>query len=261
MKFSLLRDALMLLVVFGAMWFAFARLDLFGNVESPQLLSVAHEKELGDLLLESYLAGHTQLNDSLTNDAIDLIEERLVGSLDSTPYTYHIIVVDVPEVNAFATLGGNIVVFKGLIDFAETPEEVAAVLAHEIGHVEQRHVVNKIFAEVGLSAIIALLSNGDPVLIQKLLELVVSSSFSRSQEADADDFAFKLMEKAKLSSVHLGHFFERMEEKQGQYPEEMELFMSHPHSKFRIDAAYDYADKHPLKEEPFDLDWAAIRNK
>ncbi len=236
----------------------FTKIDFIPDFK-PVSIPVEHEKKLGDLMLDQYLIGVKKVENKTVTDAIDIIEERLLDALDSTDYQYNIIVVDVPEVNAFATLGGNIVVFTGLIKLAETPEEVAAVLAHEIGHVEERHVVNKLAAELGLTVVLALLSNGDPLIIQEVLKVLISSSFSRSQETDADNFAFELLDKAHIDPANFATFFERMKKEQEDYPEEMEMVMTHPHSNLRIDAAYNYADKHPVKVKPLDIDWAAVK--
>lgn len=261
MRFSVLRDALILCAIFGGIWYFFTQVDIMPEYKGVTVLPVKEEKKLGDLLMEQYLAGVKQINDDTVEEAIEIIEDRLVAALDSTEYEYNIIVVDVAEVNAFATLGGNIVVFKGLIELAESPEEVAAVLAHEMGHVEERHVVNKLAAELGMTAVIALLSNGDPILIQQVLKTLISSSFSRSQESDADDFAFELLNDAGISPANFGSFFERMKDKSADYPEELEMLMTHPHSKYRIDAAYDYADKNPIDEQPIDIDWQAVKDR
>ena len=70
--------------------------------------------------------------------ALQALVERLAAE-DQSGYSYHVKVLDLDVVNAFALPGGHVVVFRGLIDKAESPEEVAGILAHEMAHVTQRH--------------------------------------------------------------------------------------------------------------------------
>ena len=90
------------------------------------------------------LEKNEELKSDTVLEAISQIKKQLISSLEATNYDYHFYVVKNESVNAFATLGGHIFIFSGLIDMTDEPEELAAVLAHEIGHVEKRHVVNKL---------------------------------------------------------------------------------------------------------------------
>ena len=69
------------------------------------------------------------------------MQERIWPSFGEQPWDIRIFVADEAQINAFAIPGGIIVFHSGLIFAAETPEEVAAVLAHEIAHVTHRHSV------------------------------------------------------------------------------------------------------------------------
>lgn len=254
------RDALILLAIFGGMWYFFFKVDVLPSFGGGRTIPISYEKELGDALLDEYLTSQKKVTDEVVLDAIQQIQDRLLGTLDTTEYTYTIVVVKSDELNAFATLGGNIVVFTGLMDLAGSPEELASVLAHEIGHVEKQHVVDKLVAELGLTALLAIISNGDPMVIQNVLQMIVSNSFSRSQEKDADKFAFNMLDDAGIDPANFGVLFERMEDEHEAYPEEFELIMTHPHSDHRIDAAYKYAEEHHIQKRPFDdIDWDAVK--
>ena len=71
---------------------------------------------------------------------IDELVLTLTKALPSNPYAFRVSVVDSPVVNAFAAPGGYIVIYKGLLKYTKSPEELAGVLAHEIEHVIHRHV-------------------------------------------------------------------------------------------------------------------------
>ena len=85
--------------------------------------------------------------------ALDAMEERLLATTD-TIYDLNIVVFNHRMVNAFAAPGGQIVIMRGLLDRAKGPDEVAAVLAHEIGHVEARDVDPKRAARCGFRGIV-----------------------------------------------------------------------------------------------------------
>ena len=83
-------------------------------------------------------------------DAIDTIVRRLADHASRTDVTYEVWVVDAPIVNAFALPGGYIVVYTGLIDKAETPEQLAGVIAHEMAHVTKRHGLQRVAQSAGV---------------------------------------------------------------------------------------------------------------
>ncbi len=126
--------------------------------------------------------------------------------------------------------------FSGLIEFTESPEELAAVLAHEIGHAEKRHVVSKLVKELSIAVILTGLSNGDPSLVAKILKEIIGSSFDREQENEADQFGLRLLERADISPKNLARFFERLKAKDLDYDASLELLMSHPTTDKRIAA-------------------------
>ena len=59
-------------------------------------------------------------------------------------------------------LGGRIYVLRGLISYTQSPEELAAVMAHEMGHAQERHVVHRLIKELGVTAVVTVLTGGDP---------------------------------------------------------------------------------------------------
>jgi len=162
-------------------------------------------------------------------------------------------------VNAFALPGGNIMVYTGLIDFSESPNEVAAVLAHEIGHVEQKHVVDRILKEFSLGILFTVIAGGDAVILQDIFRSLISAKFNRSQEEDADDFALRLLEKSKIRPSHMASFFKRLKAESGDLDESLEPLMSHPALNSRIKKSYEYQLKEGFEDLEFDLDWEKVK--
>ncbi len=189
------------------------------------------------------------------------LAERFVDREDyDAPIT--VIVLDHPMVNAFAAPGGHVVFFRGLIDAAESPDEVAAVMAHEIGHVVARDPTRMALRSVGSVGILGLVlgdfAGGGLVLV--LSEQLLSSSYSREAEEEADDYAIAQLIEDNIDPSALAHFFERLREEYGDIEGIAEKFVSHPSLSDRIDgahiAAVDVTDPVPSLT---DIEWELLQ--
>ena len=177
---------------------------------------------------------------SLAGDAaLRQMQSRLSEGL-TMPYPLQVRVVDDPAVNAFALPGGQIAINRGLIDAAEAPEEVAAVLAHEIGHVVNRDGTRGALRTMGSFGIVGLLF-GDAIgtsAAAGVAQQMISSSYSREAEIAADAFAHRQMTRAGLPPSALGDMFLRMQAQGlGQDMGVFRSIASHPEFQDRIAAA------------------------
>ncbi len=259
MNFKIWRD-LLLLATIGAALFAggyylVKRLDV-GSINFNSSLSVENEEKLGELFKDLLIKKYKAIEGTAADSALQVIAERLLNSVDSSKYDYHFTLIKSDDINAFTIPGGNIYVFSGLIKFCKTPEELAAVLAHEIGHAEKRHVVQKLAEQLSMATVLTVLSGGDPSLVAKILQEIIGNSFGREQETEADDFALALMEKAGIDPISLALFFKRLNDEELSYNKNLELIMTHPHNDKRIDKARRYKKKAGFAAKPFELDWA-----
>jgi predicted Zn-dependent protease len=135
----------------------------------------------------------------------------LVEALGPTPFAFQLMVVDDPVVNAFALPGGYIVVNSGLLSKADSGEEVAGVLAHELSHVTERHSTRRLAGRLGVSAVFALLLGqvdlGWPAFtVAELAGL----RYDRGHESDADERGQELLKRAGISPLGMATFFERL---------------------------------------------------
>lgn len=262
MKSKIWIDLLKLIVIFGGIWAAFVYIPWFPD-EADFDFPLDKEEELGDMILEDMLENDPEfrrVESERIDSAIWVISRRLIDSLGLTDYDYNIVVVRNQEVNAFALPGGNIVVLSGLIEFSESPSELAAVLAHEMGHVEERHVVQRLVKELGLQLIFGVLSGGDAIVLSEITRTLTSTFFNREQEAEADEFALDLLHKCRINPRALGTLFRRMESEYGSF-EEFELLMSHPAINSRIKASFEYELGDEFESRPFALDWKAVQSE
>ncbi|GKY88526.1 M48 family metallopeptidase [Sinisalibacter aestuarii] len=170
--------------------------------------------------------------------ALASMEARL-GAGPDLPYPVTISVLDHDLVNAFAMPGGRIVIFRGLLDEADSAEEVAAVLAHELGHVVGRDPTRDALRLAGSVGVLGLLfgdfAGGTVVLL--LANQLINAQYSQSAEAGADDYAHALLTEAGLPPSALGTFFERLLEEHGDAEGLAAHFASHPQMAARIEAA------------------------
>ena len=210
------------------------------------ILPAEGEKALGDATFEQIrmaldetgLIGTQICEDPDGNAAMRLMYERLNPAPD-LPYDVQIHILDHDMINAFALPGGRIVFFRGLIDQAESPEEVAAVLAHEIGHVVNRDPTRDALRSAGSLGVLGLLfgdfAGGTITLF--LANQLINATYSQKAEATADDYAHGLLEKADISPAALGTMFERLAEEHGEPEGIVAHFMSHPQLSARIEAS------------------------
>ena len=164
---------------------------------------------------------------------------QMVRTVENRP-NVRLKVIDARLVNAFALPGAHLVLTEGLLLAADSPAEVAGVIAHEMGHVMHEHPTQAIFRTTAVSLLVSAMI-GDftgGVLVGALAEWAVNSSYSRSAERQADEFAIALLNAAGIDGGGLVRFFERLENsgnENGEADGVMDFLSTHPPSRERID--------------------------
>jgi Zn-dependent protease with chaperone function len=189
--------------------------------------------------------------------------EKLVAEVSSkipTSFPIAPAALDTSVANAVALPGGKIYIFRGLIDAAKTPDEVAGVIAHEIGHVANHDGMRRLIQSGGSSYLIGLLfgdiAGSGAVLM--LAREIAGASYSREAETRADAAAISAMRDLGRSPVGLGELLSRLspDDKESQVGN---LLRSHPLSAERLDAvrrADGPASGPPLLN---DEEWASLK--
>jgi len=194
--------------------------------------------------------------------ALDRIQARLTQQVD-LPYPVDLYVLDHDLVNAFALPGGLVILFRGLIDSAETPDEVAAVVAHELGHVVARDPTRIALRSAGSIGVLGLLlgdfAGGAVVLF--LTERLNQATYTKEAEAAADAFAHKTLIASGIPPSALGSMFKRLRDKQGDDDGFIAHFTSHPTLGNRIAnaEAADAGLTGALRPSLSDSDWQNLR--
>ncbi len=177
-----------------------------------------------------------------------------------------------PLPNAFAFPGGNVLATRGLIDaIGDDQEAFWAVMAHELGHVKERHSMQAVFRSMGLSMFLEVITGGTGVAQQVVLlgGQMNEMRHSRIQEEAADDIAYEIMQTEELNPEALARAFEKMLNSMGAAIEEEDdenslaaWTSSHPNTSERIERARQLDTKTasaaalPLTSE----EWASVRN-
>ena len=146
--------------------------------------------------------------------------------------------------NAFALPDGNIIVTDELIELSKDDDAVLGVLAHEIGHVEHDHALRRLYRAAGIAALIMMIggdvgAGAEDVLVQG--SALVSLSYSRAQESEADRYSVELLVKADKDPAALVRFLELMREKFGG--DGPDFMSTHPATAGRIEAVGKYAQE------------------
>jgi predicted Zn-dependent protease len=228
------------------------------------------EKALGDATLEQI---RTALSDNefmpmafCERRAGRAALDRLVGQVDAgvmLPYAIDVHVLDSGIVNAFALPGGHIVFFRGLIEAAEEPAEVAAVFAHELGHVVHRDPTRTTLRSAGSIGVLGLLlgdfAGGSVVLF--LTNWLIEASYSQDAEAAADAFAHARMIAAGQRPDALATIFERLKQEYGDDEGFLRHFAAHPTLGNRIEAARRASQGLPGDGRPLlsAAEWEALK--
>ncbi|MBB4015658.1 Zn-dependent protease with chaperone function [Chelatococcus caeni] len=138
--------------------------------------------------------------------------------------------------NAFALPDGAIILTDELVELAQSEDEILGVLAHEIGHVEHEHSLRRLYLAAGLSGLIMLAGGDIGAAVEDLLmqgSLLVTLSYSRDHEHEADRYSAALMARAGRDPLALGRLFARLEEELGAGGGG--LLSTHPATGERID--------------------------
>lgn len=218
------------------------------------------EQPIGEAARSQFLAGQSVVKEGPAVAAVQEITKRLADAAPGNPYKFEVMVVRSDVVNAFALPGGYVVVFTGLLKKAESPEEVAGVLAHELNHVLLRHGLERIVKTAGLVAVVTIVVGDQQGLVglaKRLGVELLTLKFGREQETQADLQGLHLLHRAKIAPDGMIHFFERLSESDKL---QVEILSTHPMSAARAERLKAEAAALPKQQaEPFAFDWSAVQ--
>ncbi|MCJ8170147.1 M48 family metalloprotease [Atopomonas sediminilitoris] len=240
---------------------------------SSGLISPEQEHQLGRAWLNIVRGQIPSLSDPLLKDFIEHSVYRLAESSQLSDRRLEFVLLDSPQLNAFAAPGGIIGVNGGLILSAETEAEYASVMAHELAHLSQRHFARGLQAQKNmqlpvmaamLAGVVAAAAGAADAGIATIASaqaaaMQESRRFSRQNEAEADRIGLVNLERAGFDPRGMPQMFERLMRQYRYSRVPPEFLLTHPVSESRIADTRNRAEQYPAKGRTDSLPYQLIR--
>lgn len=233
---------------------------------ASQTLSVSQERRLGEELIREVRQRVPLSEDPELRYYVQDLGNRLLSHTETPDFPFEFFVVDSPAINAFAMPGGYIGVNSGLIMRAQSESELAAVMAHEIAHISQRHIARSLDASRGsglrtLGILVAaiLLGMQDPDMGSAAAMAGMAGSiqdqinYTRTNEREADNIGIRILAAAGLDPEGMPRFFERLEQATQYMDRPPEFLSTHPITQNRISDSRARAQRYgrvEIRESP-----------
>jgi predicted Zn-dependent protease len=249
------------------------RLPDLGN-SSRGIMSPARERDLGKAFMRSVRRTQRVMDDPLLSKYIQDLGQKLLAESGVDGSGYHFFLVDNRQINAFAGPAGYIGVFTGLIMTTDTESELASVMAHEIAHVTQQHLLRTwesagnmgipnaaillaaivLGAAVGGDAAAAAAVGGQAAMVQQRI------NFTRENEKEADRVGIEILATAGFEPRAMASFFSRMGKANRVYATRLpEYLQTHPVSASRTADALGRAEQFPYRQKSDSLRYHLVR--
>lgn len=256
--------ALAYVLAFNGIWLQAARGADLPDLGSPAdaVLSQTKEDQLGRSVMLQLRNAGVIIDDPQLTEYINLIGSKLASQANNGQHTFHFFLIDNDEINAQALPGGYVGVNSGLVLATDSENELAAVLAHEISHVTQRHIARAMYDSqkssimsiaTMLAAIVlgaathasgqateGLLAAGQAAAMQHQI------NFTRANETEADAIGIRLMDAAGFDPNAMAGFFEKLQRRYGAAAAQIPaMLQDHPVTERRIAEARSRARQLP----------------
>ena len=220
-------------------------------------IAVSESVSRGSLeIMDDYILKPSQLS-SARQQEIRKHFQKVLLSVQSEKFKYKLYFRQFKGLpNAFALPSGEVVITDALINMADNQQEIDAVLLHEIGHVVHRHGLQQIIHSSIVTIAVTMIT-GDATAIQQMVValpvFLLESHYSRENESDADEYAFKQMVKLGIDPISFAQIFEKMtkEKNDGEASSSAnniekysEFISTHPSSPRRMQRAREYSAKY-----------------
>lgn len=206
-------------------------------VQEFNIISVPEERKIGYKIAEQVALEMPLSRNPDDYARIQPIAQRLVQALPRRDFSYQFFVVKDQTPNAFTIPGGFIYIHTGLLKFAND-DELAGVLAHEMGHAYLRHPAKGLSRQMGTQYLTGLLfgeKHGQfKSIALQIAQGGILSRYGRQDEREADDTAYYLMQQAGMKTNGLLSFLKKLLSLQGTSTSPLDFLSSHPPTPERI---------------------------
>lgn len=255
-------QGLTLVVLFFTVCFGLMQIDWL-TLFKVQKITDKTEEKLGELFWDVFQKTESENKDTYVVNVVDSIVTKIciANAIDRKTITIHVLNKD--DVNAFAIPNGHLIVYSGLILASENPEELSGVIAHEMAHIELRHVMKKLVKEVGLSVLISMTTGSGGEIVKETAKMLSSTAFDRSLEKEADLKAVDYLIKAKINPEPFANFLYKLADKEHEAMKYLTWASTHPDSKERAIYINEYSKSKKVKYEAVvnNSTWAVLLTK
>ncbi len=208
---------------------------IFRGIQLIQIntMSDCQEVQIGSQIRQQLVSqGKVKLyRDENLDRYVNDIGRRLVAVSDRQDIPYRFEIVDNPQVNAFATMGGFIYLHTGLLTTASNEAELASVVAHEIGHVVGRHSQEQMRQQAVTQGLLSVAGLERSQVVQLGVTLASDLPHSRSDEYEADNLGLAMLKAAGYAPQPMVDFMRKLGQGGSNQPS---LFSTHPNSEERV---------------------------
>ena len=229
-------------------------------------IPISWETKLGQFVQQEFTEKENVCKHHELAENIESIMTKLLMPIQDRPYEFELTIVDSPMVNAMAAPGGYLIVFRGLLQDMESPEELAGVLAHEVQHVMLRHGMRLIVRHLSMAVIIAALSGDSSGILSyglQAAQTLQTFTYSREAENHADEQGLALLQQAGINPEGMIAFFEKLERKEAaEETSPLRYFSTHPPTAERRQHLEIIISNHSPEYQTFSLsrDWKTLRD-
>lgn len=191
---------LFLLFIFPALLTGCSTNPATGQTQFTALMSPQQEQSIGAQEYQKVISEFGVYDDRVLQSYVNMIGQRVVQDTERKDVQYQFTLLDSPMVNAFALPGGYIYITRGLMCLANSEAEIAAVLAHETGHITARHSAERysqsVVTSLGAAVLASAIGNDGVTQVLGVSSDLYLKSYSRGQEEQADELGLRYMSRA-----------------------------------------------------------------
>lgn len=230
----------------------FVILSLLSGIHPAPIHAMSTEKEiaLGQQEDQQIVESSVIETDPLLNAYVQGIANNLWNQVARKDLPYNVKIIKDTQVNSFATMGGFVYVYEGLLDFAQSDDEIASVIGHETGHIERRHVITTNSKAEILNIIFGIASIFSPIIynLGGLAEAGIMAKVSREDELEADRYGLQLMARAGYDPESMVTMMAHLGVLQDEHSDLIDKYLQdHPDPKARVAHLMGYPELDPTK--------------
>ncbi len=252
---------------FGKVLFLFVLMPLFlgacsinpatGEKQFTALMPVSQESKIGAEQHPQVIETYGEVENVALRQYVQALGNKVAANTERPDVSYTFTVIDTPMVNAFAIPGGYIYLSRGLIAQANSEAELAAVIAHEIGHITARHSAERyshgVLSSLGAVVLAAATESKSVAQAAGLGSNLYISSYSRGQEHQADDLGVRYLHRAGYDPFAMASFLANLQQQTafesrlsgGSGKPSFSYFSTHPQTADRVAEASQIAAGYP----------------